>query len=1103
MSTIDISTQQIKTHTETSAEDSAAVSTLQSFLRSDGKINTNFAFNDKWPNTDGTFEFVPDPDISRRPKQNFFVQIKGTGSFSETDDGIRYSLKSLAFPAFIANNVTLDPGILFVVTNPGQRGAERVFWKYMSANYVNSINYDHNSVTVHFSHNEEIKNTDESVDEFCHQLEKIVEQHSFVSGLESREYNRCEIERIINACNEQITECIDRMEILNETRDGVSKRILTRLSDLCSATLILNSIHLNDTNSSNLQLAWEQSLLSINTKYLGTFLKGLRYIGGRIPDEGQSERLMLKYYDFLWQIRKFLHDEFSITVLSNLEKFPRHTDKLDEQYYELVAETIESAILSPCSLGSSRFYVQKTVPFFVGTERYYEVTLQLAGIYATKYNRITVYSKSDISTNYSVQIGYTEATINLWDVSSSIKIITNWKVSIEPKCLNTLAKILCVSTKITSRYGEYSALMDFLTTTGIDILTLIDITEVKFNSLIDNIYRDVKTKSFKSVLEKLKAEFSDNSEKYGRNVVRYLLHNLREETLENVLPTQFNRRTLSDDLYISSRCMPFEKNPFVADLAGKRTSEIGQISHVISAAGSKKLDLARPYIMLKNKTKQTGEIYFDSASIASVKEIEAYNSNLDVWECNQGYQINQENGLACINFYEKTTIRIIQKLQELSREGNGGQKELNQHFLDNCGIEFADNLKRIALQNVFVYSRVLLIYGAAGTGKTTLINYISNLMSGRRKLFLTKTHTALQNLRRRIENPGQSSDFISIDSFTKKVSLDTYDVIFVDECSTIDNRTMYAFINKIKPGTLFVFAGDIHQIESIDFGNWFFYAKELIKARGANVELLNTWRTHEQDLIDLWAGVRARETIITEKLVIDGPFSEDIGPKLFQRSFDDEVVLCLNYDGKFGLNNINNYFQNANTNSEAISWNEWTYKIGDPILFNDTKRFPILYNNLKGKIVGISKTDNSISFAIDTDIILTELDCQNSDIEFIGVDNNQTRIGLTVYSYDVNKVDEDDEELRMKSVVPFQLAYAVSIHKAQGLEYDSVKIVIPTNNAEKISHGIFYTAITRAKKKVKIYWSSETMQDIVNGFTSVDSTQKSFEIIKEKLAIPE
>ena len=1086
----------IRTHSERSVEDRSAISLLGTFLNPGGRINTSFAANDTWPNHDGTFEFVSNPDVSRRPKQNFFVQIKGTSVYTEKDGIVKYSLKSLAFPAYICDNVSLDPGILFVVLDPDQRGSQRVFWKYMSVDFLNSINFDHDSLTISFSGNEEILNTDESVAAFCEKLEVIIDQHSFVNQLDSQNYTRRNVEGIIAACDTEITESIERLDILNDTRDGVSRRILRRLDDLCSAALLLNAID-DGIDTPTLPLAWERSLLRIETKYLGTFLKGLQYIGKRIPDEGQSERLMLKYYDFLWQIRKSLKEKYGIAILNNLEKFPLHIDQIDQQYYETAAKAVEAVGPTRCELRTSRYYVQKKTPFFIGRERYYEITLQLAGVYASKYNRITAYTKENISTRYSVQIGYVESAMDLWGINSKIKVITDWGVSVDPVCLNKLGKVLKIPTRISSQYGEYKALMSFLTRTGLNFLDLIDFQEVEFSKIIDSIYQNVRTPVYKDILLTLREHYSKDSDKFGRNVVRYLLLNLREETLESVMPTQFTRYMLCDELYIANSCKPFEKNPFISNLAGSKTSVSSQINNLMSVAGSEKIDVVRPYLLIKNATKQTGEIYFEITSDSSVAEIQKYNDQLDRWERSQGYQINLSGGFSCIESYERTTLFILRKLLDFSNNGNKGQKEYNQKFLKETSLDFADDLKKQALRDVFVNSRLLLIYGAAGTGKTTLINYVSNLMANQRKLFLTKTHTALQNLKRRIDNPGTDSDFISMDSYTKQVNLPDYDVIFVDECSTIDNRTMGRFLSKMSPDTFLVLAGDIHQIESIEFGNWFFYAKDIIKSPGANVELLSTWRTQDQALISLWNEVRTRADMITEKLVINGPYSEDIGPNVFKKEYDDEVILCLNYDGKFGLNNMNNYFQAANTKGEAVSWAEWTYKIGDPILFNDSKRFDLLYNNLKGRIVNIEKLPHSISFTVDVDIPLTEVACKRDGIEFIESVESGTRIRFTVYEYDESK--KEDEDLRLKSVVPFQLAYAVSIHKAQGLEYDSVKVIIPSNNAEKITHGIFYTAITRAKTNLKIYWSSETMQDIVMGFATDESKRKSLEIVKAKL----
>lgn len=414
----------------------------------------------------------------------------------------------------------------------------------------------------------------------------------------------------------------------------------------------------------------------------------------------------------------------------------------------------------------------------------------------------------------------------MWGVESKIKVITNWGVSIDPTVLNKLAKILRIHTQISTQYREYGTLMSFLTKSGINLLDLIDLKEVSFLRVVDSIYDGVSTSYFKEILLRLKKQYSKDSDEFGKNTLRYLLINLREETIENVLPWSGARKTLSPDLYLSTKCYPFERNPFISNLFGSNTNNENNFRNLVDVVGKADLEVVRPYLKIQSQIRQTGEIFFDIASIASEEEIKAYNAHLDDWERDNGYKINVCNGLASIDSYEQTTLTILDKLLKISKIGNQGQKEFNQAYLKNCGIVFEDELKKVALQNVFVNSHVLLIYGAAGTGKTLLLNYISNLMSKQKKLFLTKTHTAKQNLQRRIDNPGADSDFVSIDSFTKKVNLPDYDVIFVDECSTIDNRTMRDFLGKISQNTFLVLAGDIHQIESIDFGNWFFLCQE-------------------------------------------------------------------------------------------------------------------------------------------------------------------------------------------------------------------------------------------------------------------------------------
>ena len=424
------------------------------------------------------------------------------------------------------------------------------------------------------------------------------------------------------------------------------------------------------------------------------------------------------------------------------------------------------------------------------------------------------------------------------------------------------------------------------------------------------------------MIEILRRDYSSNSVIFGKNVVRYLLINLREKSLIDVMPNRFTKMLAGSPLYLASGCRPFERNPLLANLPHSKTAEVS-ITKTLSASGTEKINILLPYLRIRNAINKSGELYFKASEIASDKSINDYNEYLVEWEQDQGYSIVNDSGLVTISAYETITLKILQRLLDFTQAGIKGQKELNARFIKDHSALFekVDVSKQKAIKYAFVNSRILLIYGAAGTGKTTLINYISSLMPKSKKLFLTKTHAAIQHLQRRINNPGSDSDFICIDSFTRRVNLPDYDIIFVDECSTIDNRTMLNFISKISSDSLLVLAGDINQIESIDFGNWFYYAKAIITTQGANIELLDTWRTQEENLLSLWEEVRNNDVRITEKLVIDGPFSKEIGSDIFTSDVKDEVVLCLNYDGKFGLNNINSYFQNANPNGAAAGAN--------------------------------------------------------------------------------------------------------------------------------------------------------------------------------------
>ena len=348
------------------------------------------------------------------------------------------------------------------------------------------------------------------------------------------------------------------------------------------------------------------------------------------------------------------------------------------------------------------------------------------------------------------------------------------------------------------------------------------------------------------------------------------------------------------------------------------------------------------------------------------------------------------------------------------------------------------------------------------------VTHIAHYFNDKEKLFLAHTNPAIDNLKRRVK--AQNSDFRTISSQISRRATDPeYDLLIIDECSTVSNADLIKVLEKTS-FRLLVLVGDVYQIESIQFGNWFDIIRSFIPNTSV-FELTTPFRTKNDSLLGFWNKVRAIEDDIAEVMARNG-YSTVLDNTLFEPQGQDEIILCLNYDGLYGINNINRFLQSSNPGT-ATTWRESTYKIGDPVLFHETERFrPVIYNNLKGWIVDIDHVPGRIQFDVELDRPLSEFDVDCDELEWVA----DSTVRFSVYEFD-DTSDEDDDSLN--TTVPFQVAYAVSIHKAQGLEYDSVKIVITDANEDDITHSILYTAVTRARERLQIFWTPETQQGVL------------------------
>lgn len=794
-------------------------------------------------------------------------------------------------------------------------------------------------------------------------------------------------------------------------------------------------------------------------------------------DENGSERLMLKYYKYLLEAKKLVKKHFGIQILHNLQKFPLRLDKTLQEYYAKIAEKIERHPVTMTGFGNGKYYIQKIKPLFVQGYIYYEVTFMPVDDHKnrSKTNRVIAFTKLPITGNYASKFHLVSDSIEIIGKTMPIIIIDGWEVSIRDCEFQNFISIV-KGIRIKVPYPEQRTICSFLTRHGYSLCDLMDFPDSAYEKLTLEWKSHLKTYRFIPILDYCKSLIRSGLP--GQNMLRYLLFNMNNVIIKDQR-AYFVNSNLSN-LYLSNGCIQFDSMPFNRSPIG-HNPKLGAIFSCIPHNNRQPEMLAR---LIRNNTEGKGQLFTgieDISGFADINDlIRKYNDKL--WFGHKPRSnLMLEHGQVFINEYKLDTCTIIRKLQELSSCGVENYKNDVELWLLFTDYEIDCEEKEQILSKIFSESRVGVIYGSAGVGKSTMINHVSHFLNDKSKLYLTQTNPAKENLMRKID--AENATFSTIASFLYQESFNTeYELLVIDECSTVSNRDMVAVLEKAHFKMLLL-VGDTYQIDSIQFGNWFSVLKYFLP-KDSVFELTTPYRTKDKNLLELWDKVRNMDD--TAKEVIEREsISLKTDPSLFAPLEKDEAILCLNYDGLYGINNINRFLQEGNPNP-SILWDVQRYKVGDPILFLDSERFsPVIHNNMKGIIRGISILDREtpeerIQFDIEIPKVINEFDADNSGLQLIECSEDEEK---SVVRFVVNKlksVDEDSDDRSSSTVVPFQVAYAVSIHKAQGLEYNSVKIVITDEVEELVTHNIFYTAITRARKALKIYWTPEVEEKVLN-----------------------
>jgi exodeoxyribonuclease V alpha subunit len=382
-----------------------------------------------------------------------------------------------------------------------------------------------------------------------------------------------------------------------------------------------------------------------------------------------------------------------------------------------------------------------------------------------------------------------------------------------------------------------------------------------------------------------------------------------------------------------------------------------------------------------------------------------------------------------------------------------------------------------------ITTKVLVITGGPGTGKTTLLNCLIRILEDKHQSVALASPTG-RAAKRLAEVTGRTAKTIHrlLEYSPKEGGFKrnednplNADWVIIDEVSMMDILLMNHLLKAIPQMTTLVMVGDVDQLPSVGPGN---VLRDIIASgRVETVELVEVFRQAQESLIVINAHRinRGEFPLVTpqgkkpdfyfiernepeEVLALIKDLLSNRLPHAFQLdSRNDIQVMTPMHRGVVGVSNINAELRMLlNPTGNEVTLGGRSFRVNDKVMqiINDYKKE--VFNGDIGRIAGI--------------------------------DEEQQKL---VVSYDDRLVDYDFSELD-----ELVLASAISIHKSQGSEYPAVIISILPQHYMMLQRNLLYTAVTRAKKLVVLIGSRKAIGMAISN----NKVQHRYTALAERLA---